>query len=195
MTTKSHYRFGLSLADRMGESLPLWGRLPFLFGCIEPDINLTTYLQGSLHGEKLKGHSYPNFLPELRTLFRKVSNAGTASPLFFYRLGKLTHYLTDAFTAPHNPIFPGNLKEHIAYENRLEKRFLKELQAGEKIGRNASVRCGDFLIRHENYLRLPWGEENDIRFTLALIPPLVAALAESALAAQEERKKKPVKGH
>lgn len=60
MTTKSHFLFGKVLLE---QGLPLCSRAEadaFLLGCVEPDYNIATYLKGSMHGQKLKGHNYSN---------------------------------------------------------------------------------------------------------------------------------------
>ena len=46
-----------------------------------------------------------------------------------YLLGKLIHYIADAFTFPHNNVFKGNLVQHCKYENKLHQAYLN----GERI--------------------------------------------------------------
>ena len=42
----------------------------------------------------------------------------------YYTLGKLTHYLADAFTYPHNENFPDTMLDHHRYETDLRQYFL-----------------------------------------------------------------------
>lgn len=46
-----------------------------------------------------------------------------------YLLGKLIHYIADAFTFPHNNVFKRNLVQHCKYENKLHQAYLN----GERI--------------------------------------------------------------
>ncbi|HWS42189.1 MAG TPA: zinc dependent phospholipase C family protein [Pseudoflavonifractor sp.] len=41
------------------------------------------------------------------------------SPQDYFRLGKLMHYIADAFTCPHNESFTGTLWSHRIYEAHL----------------------------------------------------------------------------
>ena len=45
----------------------------------------------------------------------------------YYTLGKLTHYLADAFTYPHNDNYPESLLEHRRYEDDLRVYFAEYL--------------------------------------------------------------------
>lgn len=36
-------------------------------------------------------------------------------------LGQISHYLADYFTYPHNKIYPGSLKDHCSYEEKLKR--------------------------------------------------------------------------
>ena len=44
--------------------------------------------------------------------------------MHYYTLGKLTHYLADAYTYPHNEHFPNSMLDHHRYETDL-RRFLQ----------------------------------------------------------------------
>jgi len=48
--------------------------------------------------------------------------------LSYYRLGKLIHYITDAFTQAHNNWFDEDLGVHCEYENALQEHFLSRLE-------------------------------------------------------------------
>lgn len=112
--------------------------LAFLFGSFEPDCNPFTYLKGSLHGRKLQGHSYPNSWPYVEARIRRLQQLRRErwTMWHYYTLGKLTHYLADAFTYPHNDFFPDSLMDHHRYETdlrlylarRLSRRHLRRAQ-------------------------------------------------------------------
>ncbi len=61
-----------------------------------------------------------------------------------YRLGKLTHYVADAFTYPHNRIFR-QPSQHCRYEQELHCEFVSALR---RQGRTAEICSGseDFRI-------------------------------------------------
>ena len=178
MTTKSHYYFGLFLLQYEIHFCTKLEQYAFLFGCVEPDFNVTTYLKRASHGQRLRGHNYPNMLQTVRRLFQKLQNWETERFLFYYRMGKLTHYLTDAFTRPHNLEFSGSLRAHIKYENELENEFLESLSnpyLPDKV-----LECKElyhyFLEKHQEYRYEMAGRETDIHFTLQVIPDIVKKL-------------------
>ena len=39
--------------------------------------------------------------------------------MYYKNLGEITHYVADYFTFPHNKTYPGSLKDHCAYEEKL----------------------------------------------------------------------------
>ena len=46
-------------------------------------------------------------------------------------LGQISHYLADYFTFPHNTIYPGSLKDHCSYEEKLKRDLRSYLKSGE----------------------------------------------------------------
>lgn len=119
MQTSSHLRLSHILSASYLTHVPLLCRSAFLFGCIEPDYNFTTYLRGCLRTGTPQGHNFPLSCPVMEKLCCSLSN-GLTHALDFYRLGKLIHYVEDAFTYPHNTHFTGNLSDHIRYEQALD---------------------------------------------------------------------------
>lgn len=92
--------------------------------------------------------------------------------LYCYRFGKLIHYLTDAFTYPHNPTFTGNLNAHVRYEQETEKIFESTLSMQKKkpIAYEENKLYAFFSLKHEQYLEHQPGAETDIQFVLDVIP-------------------------
>ena len=87
--------------------------LAFLFGSFQPDCNPLTYLKGSLHGRRFQGHCYPNSRTYVESRIRRLQQRRERWTVWqYYTLGKLTHYLADAFTYPHNDIFPDSHLDH-----------------------------------------------------------------------------------
>ena len=186
MTSKCHYCFGLYLLSSELNCTTITEQIAFLYGCIEPDLNPGTYLKGSLHGQKLRGHNFRNMLPCIYKLFEKIWHTESSGILYFYRLGKLTHYLTDAFTYPYNSAFCGSLKDHMRYENELEPLFLQSLSVCQVPWKKE--RCGDpyrmFLEEHRAYLHLKMGKQSDISFVLRSVPCVVRTVFDQTLLRQ-----------
>ena len=72
--------------------------LAFLFGSFQPDVNPLSYLKGSLHYNKLKGHNYANSRAYINAKILKLQRRRRWTMWQYYTLGKLTHYLADAST-------------------------------------------------------------------------------------------------
>ena len=100
----------------------------FLFGCVEPDVNPFTYLKGSIRCRMLHGHNFPNAAAYMLRLSQKLENKKRWSLVDFYSLGKLMHYIADAFTYAHNCSFPPNLWLHRKYELQLHRYFTEYLK-------------------------------------------------------------------
>ncbi len=115
MELASHILIGRQIADVL--SLEGLCRKAFIFGCIEPDCVMVTYLRGFSKGNRLHGHCWKNITSCIRSLIDKCD--GCTGVLGAFRLGRLCHYIVDSFTYPHNSNFEGSLSEHMAYEDDL----------------------------------------------------------------------------
>ena len=94
-------------------------RWAFLFGSFQPDCNPLSYLKGSLRASKFRGHNYTNSLPYIESRIARLQRRSSWTMWQYYTLGKLTHYLADAFTYPHNENYPESLIAHRQYEDAL----------------------------------------------------------------------------
>lgn len=101
----------------------------FLFGSFQPDCNPLSYLKGSLRAKPFGGHTYANARPYIDRHIRRLQARRRRNLWDWYTMGKLTHYVADAFTWPHNPRFPGAGWEHHAYESRLRLALQARLSA------------------------------------------------------------------
>lgn len=124
MRGESHRCLGLYLARRYMSHIPQRYVQAFLFGCIQPDRNPTTYLKGSLRCQWLRGHNYRNAERFMRRVSRRLEKKTSLNLFDCYTLGKLIHYTADAFTYAHNADFPGQLRSHRQYEILLQNYFL-----------------------------------------------------------------------
>lgn len=178
MTTKSHYYFSSYLFRNYIPSGTVSEYAAFLLGCVWPDMNLMTYLNGSLYGRWFRGHDYQNMLPYVWSLFERTKTGSATGFLFYYRVGKIVHYLTDACTYPHNTLFEGNMRAHTKYEKELERHFKKVLAAPAprpKMWKKDALYI-KFLLRHKAYLEEKPGVVTDIRFTMEVVPAVMRSL-------------------
>ena len=98
--------------------------LAFLFGSFQPDCNPFSYLKGSLRARKFGGHNYTNSHDYIYDHIERLQRRHKTWTMWqYYTLGKLTHYLADAFTYPHNENFPDTMLDHHRYETDLRQYF------------------------------------------------------------------------
>ena len=84
--------------------------LAFLLGSFQPDCNPLTYLKGSIRARLLGGHNFTNSRPYVLTRLQRLEQKDRWNLWNYYTLGKLTHYVADAFTFPHNEHWPDSLR-------------------------------------------------------------------------------------
>ena len=98
--------------------------LAFLFGSFQPDCNPFSYLKGSLRARKFGGHNYTNSHDYIYDHIERLQRRHKTWTMWqYYTLGKLTHYLADAFTYPHHEHFPDTILDHHRYETGLRQYF------------------------------------------------------------------------
>ena len=162
--------------------------LAFLFGSFQPDCNYLSYLKGSLHHKKFGGHTYGNNRRFLEKRIRRLQKREKWNLWHYYTLGKLCHYVADAFTYPHNDHFPGKGWDHHTYEVALCLR-LQEVLAGKELSRRElSADLTEDLARlHRHYMSGASGLDRDIRYILAASELLMSGCRpkEAALAEEE----------
>lgn len=117
--------------------------LAFLFGSFQPDCNPLSYLKGSLRASRLQGHNYSNSQRYINAHIEKLQRCSRWTVWQYYTLGKLTHYLADAFTYPHNACFPDGLLDHHRYETEL-RQYLAAYLARRAVRRRAA--CEDLAV-------------------------------------------------
>jgi len=177
MRGKSHHCLGLYLADRYMCGISALHKNAFLIGCVEPDRNPATYLKGSIRCQWLRGHNYRNARRFMRSISLRLEKKARWNVYDYYTLGKLIHYITDAFTYAHNDTFPTNLSDHRQYEMALQEHFLTYLQEDPKVDLKVarSVMEAIYSYRRE-YERLESNLHIDSRFALAACCCVLAVL-------------------
>ena len=149
--------------------------LAFLFGSFEPDCNPLTYLRGSRHARRLRGHNFSNSRAYINAHIQKLQQRSNWTIWQYYTLGKLTHYLADAFTYPHNENYPESLIAHRQYEDDL-RAYLAEYLQNRKLRRQQL--CTDLVTAleelHRQYMAAQADIQRDAQYILRATALLMA---------------------
>ena len=177
MRGKSHIYLGKFLLAQYAPDLSKVYRQAFLFGCIEPDRNPTTYLKGSIRGQWLRGHNYHNARRFMVRISRRLERRKKLKLYDYYTLGKLIHYTSDAFTFAHNDTFSDKLSDHRQYEVQLQNHFLNYLHGHPSINiqlSNSVMECiADF---HRKYTHEAATIHRDCHYTVQVCCCVLALL-------------------
>lgn len=142
--------------------------LAFLFGSFQPDCNPFSYLKGSLRARKFMGHNFSNSQLYINQQILRLQRRTHWTCWQYYTLGKLTHYVADAFTFPHNDTYPDSLIQHRRYEDELRLQFAQYLSSRNLPHSRSWNNVGAVLDRlHHQYLSVQSNSMRDARFILA----------------------------
>ena len=149
--------------------------LAFLFGSFQPDCNPLTYLKGFRRAKRLGGHNFSNSQPYIYSHIRRLQQRDRWTVWQYYTLGKLTHYLADAFTYPHNEHWPDSLMDHHRYETDLRLSLAEHLsrQALRRRQRRQDLTAAIEQL-HRQYMDSRSNLEQDIRYILEATGLLMA---------------------
>lgn len=139
MQKRSHKLLAATLLENTQGFQARRFELAFLFGSFQPDCNPLTYLKGSLRAYKFRGHNYSNSQHYIYSRISRLQRRQRWTIWQYYTLGKLTHYLADAFTYPHNENYPDSMLCHHQYETDL-RAYLEEYLATRAFVGRSSVR-------------------------------------------------------
>lgn len=148
-------------------------------------ISLARYMVECLDDEDLKKHKYffylGSILPDIKPsfLYKRHEISGTFPVIrrhierlaegqkaiekkgrkYYMDLGQVSHYLADYFTFPHNKSYPGGLKDHCSYEEKLKKDLRHYIRSGEAARNHAAMqlmgemsgRCATVTMRQEHF--------------------------------------------
>ncbi|TGY96529.1 hypothetical protein E5329_09115 [Petralouisia muris] len=183
MRKKSHISLAKYIVDSLEEQELQKHKKAFYLGSILPDckpsfITVKHEMEGT----------FPKVQRELEELVQRQRNSQINMRVFYRNLGEVIHYIADYFTFPHNPHYPGNLKDHCIYEEQL-KRGLKEYIASGEAERNSQwIRfsvtnlnsttdiCNFIRKAHETYVKLKNSVEDDCRHIVTLCHQVVVAV-------------------
>lgn len=143
--------------------------LAFLFGSFQPDCNPLSYLKGSIRSYKLRGHNYTNSDRYISSRIQRLQQRQKSWTCWqYYTLGKLTHYLADAFTYPHNENYPNSLMDHRRYENALREYLSAYLAERELWDSTYAVSdLAEGLQRlHQQYMDAKADMQRDVQYII-----------------------------
>ncbi|MBE6845836.1 MAG: hypothetical protein E7508_09070 [Ruminococcus sp.] len=172
MRTVDHKALARLIIQQYMQNIPQNYCNAFYIGCLEPDYNPFSYFHGFFNSFTLYGHNFHNAKKFLERLFKKLNNEKKYKTMYFFRLGLLIHYITDAFTHAHSIQFSGTLKEHKAYEQQLHIVFKKIIDSSTLQLSNNLLPCNNIneLSRlHELYIKEEISVFNDLAFIITLI--------------------------
>jgi len=158
-------------------------RAAFLLGSVQPDCNPLTYLKGSRSAGCFQGHSFAGARPYLFNRMAHLKQRRRWSLRHYYTLGKLTHYLADAFTAPHNSAFSGGPAAHHRYESELRRHLTAALAHPQCIlppVRGCPLPAAAVDALHRQYLSGEPHIQRDIDYILRATALLMASCAPAA---------------
>lgn len=139
-------------------------RFAFYLGSILPDCKPSFFY---------KKHEITGTFDSVEKEILRLSNEDDAMEnqrAYCRNLGQITHYVADYFTFPHNDIYPGSLKDHCSYEERLKKGLRAYIKNGEAdkqqenpIEFDNPTEIGTYILKkHKEYLDKELDVEVDI---------------------------------
>ena len=166
MRKKSHISLARYIVDSIEDKDLKKHRFSFYIGSILPDIKPSfLYKRHEIEGTYADIQRHIARLSEGKKLVEKKKNRK-----YYMDLGQISHYLADYFTYPHNKIYPGNMKAHCFYEEKLKRDLRSYLRSGEAarergeklVFKNAENLCDFIRKSHNDYLERKHGVEEDI---------------------------------
>ena len=156
--------------------------LAFLFGSFQPDCNPFSYLKGSLRARKFGGHNYTNSHDYIYDHIERLQRRHKTWTMWqYYTLGKLTHYLADAFTYPHNETYPDSLMAHRQYEDELRMYLAEYLQQrtlrSQQFREDLEAAISEL---HRQYLESRGDLQRDVQYILQATAMLMAGCCPNA---------------
>lgn len=184
MQKRSHKLLAATLLESENGFRARRYELAFLFGSFQPDCNPLSYLKGSLRAQTLRGHNYANSQRYIATRIARLQRRDRWTIWQYYTLGKLTHYLADAFTYPHNDNYADSMLSHHQYETDL-RAYLEEYLTNRTLCREMARRdLQDALAElHRQYMETVADMRRDVQYILEATGLLMAGCLPEPAAA------------
>ena len=192
MKSSTHMTLGNFLSYSYLQDYPLIYRKAFTLGCIQPDKNPTTYLKGSFRWQWFRGHNWENAKKYIHRSSKRLQNRKQLRLLDFYQLGKLIHYIADAFTYAHNKQYNDSLTAHRGYEQDLDASLEHHLLLfGNEVGSEflSAVSLIDYInVNHKEYMDSIPCLQNDVQYCLKTSAQVLQILLQDKIPHQYRRK-------
>ena len=166
MRKKSHISLARYIVNSLDDKELKKHRFSFYIGSVLPDIKPSfIYKRHEING------TFPYVKKHIARLSEGQKVMNKKNRKYYRDLGQVSHYLADYFTFPHNRTYPGSLKDHCSYEEKLKLNLREYIKSGRAAKQqikkekfeNAKELC-DFIQRaHDDYLAHKHDVEDDIR--------------------------------
>lgn len=166
MRKKSHISLARHIVATTDDAELKKHRFLFYIGSVLPDIK-PSFLY--------KRHEMTSTFPAISKHIERLSEGEKVlkhkNRKYYLDLGQISHYLADYFTFPHNRTYPGSLKDHCSYEEKLKLNLREYIKSGRAAKQqikkekfeNAKELCDFIQGAHDDYLAHKHDVEDDIR--------------------------------
>ena len=173
MKTETHLKYAYYLKEKYLSFCSSYDKGALVWGCVEPDVNLFSYLKG-FRIKPFYGHNRENTTRYISKTVLKSENGQIGC----FGLGRLVHYVCDAFTLPHNQLFICNMKEHNQYEKRLHY-ILTDMYSDDRPIKYRNISSGglnhELSVLCDRYYRSVHSEVNDAEFIISAVNSVMTA--------------------
>lgn len=122
---------------------------------------------------------------KIRRLVEDTKHRPADSVRYMIDLGQVFHYIADYFTFPHNSHYPGNLKDHCAYEKYLKLRLRSYIREGDAVFHTEEAEhlgsvediLGYIRKNHQEYMENLHNAEEDCEYITRVCSQVLAAMA------------------
>lgn len=122
---------------------------------------------------------------KIRRLVEDTGSRPADSMRYMIDLGQVFHYIADYFTFPHNSHYPGNLKDHCAYEKYLKLKLREYIREGDAVFHEEATKklhtVEDILAyirrNHQEYMESQHSVEEDCEYITRVCSQVLAAMA------------------
>lgn len=193
MRKKSHISLARYMVDSFGDADLKKHKFSFYLGSVLPDIK-PSFLY--------KRHEIEGTFPALQEHIKRLSEGRKAvekkkGRKYYRDLGQISHYLADYFTFPHNDIYPGSLKDHCSYEEKLKQDLREYIRSGEAARKHLAEQCAEAGVKikerhfrnaeaicnfiqksHDDYIERKHNVEDDIHHIVEINHRAIAGILQ-----------------
>lgn len=181
MRKKSHISLARHIVATTDDEELKTHRLLFYIGSVLPDIKPSFVY---------KRHEMTSTFPAISKHIERLSEGEKVlkhkNRKYYLDLGQISHYLADYFTFPHNRTYPGSLKDHCSYEEKLKLDLREYIKSGRAAKQqiqkekfeNAKELCDFIQKAHDDYLAHKHDVADDIRHIVEINRKALAGMMD-----------------